>query len=225
MQTESTGAPDSDVSEPVYFCSPGKDWGELSNFWPTNTPLPGPDGLTSRSAEHLYWVLMYTYPDMNHNTRLLREYINGSSTPLKARYYATGVPRYRTRNNQDKWRRAIVARRTQMCGKDLNELSAAVADPIYARQRPYAVTDRAVQLAVMREVLNVKFLSNDRARDTLMQTGTRTLLADLGEYDEWWGIGKRDPETGEITGKGQNILGLLLAEWRDLFAQSQLQSQ
>lgn len=59
----------------------------------------------------------------------------------------------------------------------------------------------------MREELYHKFSENDDIREVLLSTGDEELIED-SPVDYYWGIGK--------TGKGKNMLGILLMELRDL---------
>ncbi len=236
----------------VYFRSPGREWGELSNFWPTEVPLPGPDSIQSRTAEHLFWALKYTYPQSNQNTRVLREYISGSSTPLKARYYAQGVPRYRlqqNRNRSERWLRQVNDRRRALCGGaprragagasagagtkevgivEADENTESTTTPEDGRLRFDGDADPAQEhpqwsqaefrTSAMRAVINIKFHTSERARTILLMTKERPIMADLGDYELFWGCGS--PES-----PGNNVLGNIITEWRNAFVKQQQQEQ
>lgn len=63
-----------------------------------------------------------------------------------------------------------------------------------------------VKVDRMREVLKEKFLQHKDLQALLLETGNATLIEE-SKTDAFWGIGK--------TGKGKNMLGVLLMEIRD----------
>jgi len=194
---------------PIRFKAPSEPFGELSNFWPMDTQIPGPDGLMCRTVEHAFWVYKYTYDGMNSKTRLLREYINGSTTPLKARYYANGIPRYMTQKGKyvKPWMHTINNVR-RMVFRDEKDSPAAAPRADWE--------DENTQIVVMRTVVNAKYTVSDRARTVLFSTGARELVADLGPYDRKWGCGPDAGAAAEgVRLGGLNLLGMLTSAWRD----------
>lgn len=202
-----------DPSGPVRIMRPDDPFGELSNLWPQNQEIQGPDGTSCRTAEHLINVLKYSYDGANTKTRVLREYIAGAPTPLKARYLANGLPKNRgTKGMQDVLRlrsELVYGNRHRKSTEDKSAKGAVedTYDPTLARPRedwdPHS-------LAMMQHVVHSKFTTDARAYSVLMSTGTRPIELWSGKYDSFWGMG--DPEHGV---PGQNHLGRLIQAWRD----------
>jgi predicted NAD-dependent protein-ADP-ribosyltransferase YbiA (DUF1768 family) len=198
---------------PVYFRLPAQKWGELSNFWPQDTPIPGPDGMRVPTAEHLYWVLAYTYEGMNANTRGLRSFILGASTPLKARYWALGVPKY-IRDDKRRFGKDVqfIARQRRIFfprDRETGELTEHAA-------RPHPNwNDDMFKSMVMSNVVHAKFSTSERARTILLQTEGRPIHACLGRFEPKWGVGTLPGDRPPVHGK--NLLGSLIEQWRDTY--------
>ena len=218
-EEDSKDPEETDDYGPVVIRRPDDKWGELSNFWPLNRPIAGPDGIMCRTAEHLLQVLQYTYEGANTKTRVLREYIGGAPTPLQARYLANGLPRYRNKKGMEDVLRLraelIKGRYFGKKNRDNNNNNEEEEPPLSfdsSLARPREDWDPH-NIAVMQHVINAKFTTDERAYTALMSTGTRDIHADLGAYDLFWGIGSSEEN------KGQNWLGRLLQTWRDQEAQ------
>lgn len=67
-----------------------------------------------------------------------------------------------------------------------------------------------IKINVMRNALCYKFSQNEHCRKILIKTGDKMLYED-SPYDDFWGIGKHKT--------GQNWLGKLLVELRDIILQ------
>lgn len=88
-----------------------------------------------------------------------------------------------------------------------------------SREIPFnqEVWDRE-KFRIYKEVLIDKFLSSETLRNSLLSTGDK-VLAEASPFDKIWGIGlsSTHPDaTNPIKWKGQNLLGKVLMEVRDV---------
>lgn len=143
-------------------------------------------GKSYPTSEHLYQAMKFLGPGSTKLHQAYADLIRRAKTPNMAKILAA-----QRVGGKHPWRVT---------------LNAYISQSLHQNVRPRADWDD-VKAKKMLEVLLLKFEQDTHCRQVLMATGT-ALLAEASPYDAYWGTGSG--------GDGENMLGKLLVEARDI---------
>ena len=174
------------MNEVILFYRENELHGELSNFFALKTPIVF-RGKAYATSEHLYQALKFLYDGAPKQNSHYAEQIRLAKTPNMAKILA----RLKVGGGY-KWRLVLD-----------EQIRTAVSNGVVQRS-----DWEQVKVEQMRMVLKLKFVQDKHCRGILLQTGTASLVEN-SPFDRFWGSGGRG-------GKGENMLGKLLVEVRQL---------
>eukprot|EP00298_Acanthocystis_sp_HF-20_P011360 c19354_g1_i1.p1 GENE.c19354_g1_i1~~c19354_g1_i1.p1 ORF type:complete len:242 (-),score=78.97 c19354_g1_i1:19-744(-) len=168
----------------ILFFDEKKEFGELSNFWKMSHPLIF-EGEEYKTSEHLYQAMRYIIAEQ---TPEIVEYIREIRT-AKTPYMSKILANQDVSDKRYEWRRKLI----EIIDKYYDHVSIA---PQWFD----------VNIDAMRHILRLKFTTDQKCKDLLINTGSN-LLAENSPYDDFWGLGR--------DGDGENWLGKILVEIRE----------